>query len=184
MLERLEPNLWSENRIVNALVSRYWFNCTVMVEWEIDGGRADFVVISKSLYLTEIEIKITAEDWKNDMKKLKWSAGRHRDKIAPNVTRLRPHVTRFFYCVPEFLVDQSPVNLGDDVGILSIVTNRRGFDRVRLVRQAKRLKGAKKVPEKTIAAIYKASYYRFWRQTLNTAWSQRIRDLEERRKHG
>jgi len=154
--------VWDEARIVTALVGRYWFNNTVMVEWEVDGGRADFVIISKSGYLTEIEIKVTAADWKKDSKKIKW------------ISALRPHVARFFYCVPDFLVEKAPANLDDDVGILAVGSRRRPRgDWVSVRREAKRLKGAKKVSEETIRAIYKASYFRFWRQTLNLAWKRR-----------
>ena len=151
---------WNSDRIVAALASRFWFNNTVMTEWEIDGGRADLVVISKALYLTEIEIKVTATDWKKDGKKIKWT------------TPLRPHVARFFYCVPAFLVESAPPDLPEGVGILSIVTTRRGYDRVREVRKAKRLKGSKKLTEKDVAAIYKASYFRFWRHTINAHYEE------------
>ena len=150
---------WDAHRIITALVGRYWFNNTVMIEWEVDGGRADFVVISRARYLTEIEIKVTADDWKKDSKKIKWT------------TPLRPHVARFFYCVPHDLVDSAPL-LPDGVGILEVVGYLRR-DGVGVVREAKRLKGAEKISEDTIRAIYKAAYFRFWRQTLNLAWKER-----------
>ena len=157
--------VWDAERIITALVGRYWINNTVMVEWEVDGGRADFVIISKARYLTDMEIKVTADDRKKDGKKIKWT------------TPLRPHVSRFYYCVPEFLVDSAPPNLPEGVGILAVGgRSRPRGDWVGERRKAQRLKGAKKISAETIQAIYKAAYYRFWRQTLNLAWKERQND--------
>lgn len=159
--------VWDAERIITALVGHYWINNTVMVEWEVDGGRADFVIISKARYLTEIEIKVTAEDWKKDLKKAKWTMAK------------RPHVSRFFYCVPRSLLEamgSDPLILPPNAGILQVaayVGERGRWDHVGVVMEAQRLKGAKKISAETIQAIYKAAYFRFWRQTLNLAWKER-----------
>lgn len=53
---------------------------------------ADFVVLSKSGYLTEVEIKRSWEDFKADFKKL------HRHDAE--------QVYYFYYCVPESIYDK------------------------------------------------------------------------------
>lgn len=56
------------------------------LSWGLLNHEADFVVINKSHYLTEVEIKRSLSDLKADFKKDNF----HRDEL----------VSRFFYCLP------------------------------------------------------------------------------------
>lgn len=147
---------WNSGRVLRALSSyfpydKYW----TMPEWEINGGRADLAVITKSGYLTEIEIKISISDWKADSKKDKWSSP-------------RPHVSRFFYAVPERLIaDGIPGFVHPHAGILVVREIRAtGWNPARdlclELRTAVRVKSEKISPE-MLACFHETAYWRYWR---------------------
>ena len=62
------------------------------LSWGLLPYEADFVVVSKSGYLTEVEIKRSWEDFKADFKK-----GHNHDA---------EQVYYFYYCVPESILDR------------------------------------------------------------------------------
>lgn len=153
--------------ILRALVIHFdWWRNRCMPEWWLSsgtvteerfgfksersiGGSADLVVLTPSRYLTEIEIKVTLSDWNHDQKKQKWQGQ-------------RPHVSRFFYAVPESLVDRAPDWISPAAGILAVSEGR-----VRTVREARRLK-AEPVSESEVRKMYEACYFRYWRERLQT----------------
>lgn len=148
---------WTSGRIRFALARYFnYLDHLMMTEWEIDGGIADMLFISRAGYATEIEIKISVSDWKADQNKGKFD-------------RERPHVARFFYAVPEELADKVPVTIPSYAGIL-IVRSGKGlkyhsFDQVREIRAAIRRK-AQKISEQEITRLYRSAYYRFWREEM------------------
>lgn len=149
---------WNAGRMLFAL-ARYWnwWEVQMITEFEIDGGRADLVLVSKAGYATEIEIKVSRGDWRNDRDKLKW--------MAHGWTR--PHVSRFFYAVPGQLVQHVPSWVPADAGILAVHAGlgARGADQVREYRAARRYT-ARRLSDAQLAQIERAFYYRFWRQHM------------------
>lgn len=152
---------WTAGRIVLALAHKYWASQLIMTEFEVDGGRADFVTITKHHYLTEIEIKLTVLDWKKDLKKVKWDIS-------------RPCVSRFFYAIPETLKDAVPNVLPEGAGIMVVSAARNSMfrDRVSILRPAKRFK-AQKISDQRIQRAWRNSYFRYWNQQINTLNQQR-----------
>lgn len=148
---------WNAGRVLRAVSSYFPFDKHwTMPEWEIDGGRADLAVITKSGYLTEIEVKTSISDWKADSKKDKWR-------------RARPHVSRFFYAVPERLIaDGIPAFVPPQAGILvvrELNQNQIWNDRRDIcleLRTAVRVKSQKISPE-MLAAFHETAYWRYWR---------------------
>lgn len=139
--------------ILYALARHFdWFQNRMMPEWEIDGGQADLLFISRAGYATEIEIKISLSDWNHDRDKKKWNSA-------------RPHVARFFYAVPEHLADKIPDWIDPAVGVLAVRVNRYGYAAVRTVREARRAR-ATKIDQQEFLRMYEACYYRFWRAEL------------------
>lgn len=143
-------------------LARYWnwWETQMITEFEIDGGRADLVLVSRAGYATEIEIKVSRGDWRNDREKLKW--------MAHGWTR--PHVSRFFYAVPAQLVSAIPAWVPADAGILAVhdglgVHDGRAADQVREHRAARRYT-ARRLSDQQLAQIERAFYYRFWRQHM------------------
>lgn len=62
------------------------------LSWGLLNHEADLVILTKSGYLTEVEIKRSWEDFKADFKK----EHEHKDE----------HVYRFYYCIPESIKDK------------------------------------------------------------------------------
>lgn len=150
---------WNAGRIICALVRSYDFRKNrVMTEFEIDGGRCDFVLITAAGYLTEFEVKVSLSDWNADREKAKW-------------LRARPHVSRFYYAVPETLESKIPAWLPPHAGVL-VVRAAPSRDYVREVRPARRLR-AQKLPDGWIQSIYTNSYYKYWHLKLLTMRARR-----------
>lgn len=144
---------WHAGRMLFALARHFdWWQNQLITEFEIDGLREDLVVVSRSKYATVIEIKISRGDWLKD---------RHKNRSFRQVSR-------FFYAVPLPLYEQGvPSHVPDSAGII-VVRNGgllAGYDRVREVRAARRMK-AEKLTAEQLASIERAFYYRFWRQHM------------------
>lgn len=145
---------WTAGRIRLALARHFdWFHNRMYPEWFIDGGVADLVFVSKAGYVTEIEVKISVSDWKADQWKRKWDIE-------------RPHITRFFYAVPDTLVDSIPDNTPDFAGILSISAGRRTRDDVREIRAAMRRPSIKLTPAAQ-QKMFESAYYRYWNREIH-----------------
>lgn len=139
--------------ILLALARHFnWFQVRMLPEFEVDGGRADLAILSRSGYVTEIEIKISLSDW---------NADRDKDKFKT----ARPHVRRFFYAVPKALAEKIPDWVPPEAGILVITGYEVGYPRCRELRPAKALK-AEKLPKERADAMIEACYYRFWRLNM------------------
>lgn len=140
--------------IMLALARRFdWFVNRMMTEFEVDGGRADCVFITKARQLTEIEIKISRGDWNADATKSKWK-------------RERPHVSRFYYAVPGHLADRIPDWVPEKCGIIAVYLNEWGVPYSREIRPAKR-KRATPISDKRINDLHESAYYRFWRREIS-----------------
>lgn len=113
---------------------------------------ADFVSVSEAGYVTELEVKVSRDDWRVDLKKPKWN-------VFP------PYINRFIYVVPEELgiPDWVPPVAGV-WHLYSEQSNDPTYARtlIKIARQPKRL-GREKVPEKILANWRRTFYYRFWR---------------------
>lgn len=155
-------------RMLRALVSHFdWFNNRIMTEWNIGGGRADLIVVSRVGYVTEIEIKVTRGDWESDREKEKWNPARTGDLYRGIVYGTRKDISKFFYAVPEELADRIPIWVPLGVGIVAVDRGKWG-DEVRVVRKAVR-SPARKLTDGEWNRLRDACYMRFWRlQTM--AW--------------
>ena len=154
--------------ILTALARHFdWWQNTIIPEWEIDGGRADLLILSRRNYLTEIEIKVTMADWNCDRDKNKWK-------------RERPHIARFFYAIPENLKDRVPEWVPPSAGILSVRWHP-GYERahVSLVRNAKRQPKAQHAPDGLVAKVHESCYYRFWRREVSVRWHEQLKQQRQ-----
>lgn len=173
-----QPQRWHAGRILFALARYFdWQKNYLMPEYEI-GGRADLVVITPALYLTEIEIKISVADWKNDQHKLKWRvAGVKSDWERNYIQKRRDLVSRFFYAIPETLENKIPALLPEGVGILVVRSGGRyGYDEVTPLREAVRRK-SRKLPPEEFNAIMRTCYFRYWSAQFDIR--RMVRDREQ-----
>lgn len=136
----------------DAIYALAWhFNWTaqlVLPNVHIAGGEMDLCVVTRSGYLVEIEVKLTASDWRKDEKKNKWNAAG------------REHVSRFYYAVADGLQNKVPEFVSPTAGIL--ILNHRTRVLVHEHRPAFRMR-APKLPEQ----LLESAYHRFWRERLH-----------------
>lgn len=146
---------WHAGRIICALARHFdWFQNQMMTEYFVDGGIADLVFITRAGYLTEIEIKTSLADWNVDQVKAKWKKG-------------RPHVSRFFYAIPEALADKVPAWVPAEVGIIVCFSpGPHSVDGCRVLREAARVR-CKKIEDTKRQHINDRCYYRYWRLHLS-----------------
>jgi hypothetical protein len=111
---------------------------------------ADLLVITPNDYATEVEIKVSKSDWKNDAQKRKWSAG------------LPDWICRFIYVVPEKL--GIPDWVTPKCGVLHATEGRNGIS-LKVARGPGRF-GFVKVPAKTKAYLLNCAYQRYWQQRI------------------
>lgn len=111
---------------------------------------ADLFVVSKSRYATEIEVKTSLADWKNDFKKkkhqtLKW-------------------IKYFYYAVPEELADKIPDEVDPRYGIIACSQAKDGDEdnriRTRELRPAQDLKLGK-VPSSVLHHGFYGMYWKY-----------------------
>jgi len=117
------------------------------------GWEMDLALVSKSDYLTEVEIKLTLSDWKIDCKKMKFLNPQYAQKMFK-------HIKYFYYAVPEKLLPKMPDHVSPDTGIITF--NERGL--VTVERQPTCRKGCEKLSSRLVAQLYSKFYwrYRWW----------------------
>jgi hypothetical protein len=142
----------SEEQVQSALAlyfdyqQNHCFRGVYMCEWE-----SDFIVISKSMYAWEVEIKISMGDWKVDADKAKWQSKNWK------------YVNRFYYAVPAKLLRAGiPSWVPEWAGVLELRLMPGGRLRVWEVRKPTALKGEKVSPS-MLHNLYRSTYFRFWR---------------------
>jgi len=124
-------------------------NNTTFPNVNLWGWEIDLALISTSYYLTEIEIKLSSQDWKRDIDKAKWTASyliRKRQKF----------VKKFFYAVPDYLLADMPDHVSIETGL--IVVSEKGI--AILIRDAVSQKGCEKLKQIEVTNLYKKMYYK------------------------
>lgn len=155
----------NSGEIRRALVSHcdWWASKVVIPEFELDGDRLDLLQVTKSGFAVGYEIKVSADDWRKDLAKTRWST-----RGAPYGS---PYLSRFFFVVPgerrshpeaaslEFRASiKRPQNLPPGTGIMVVIDGLY----CREVVASKRFK-AEPLPEAVLRRARDAFYYRYWR---------------------
>jgi hypothetical protein len=118
------------------------------VSWGFLDHEADLIVISKSNYLIEIEIKVSASDLKKDKNK------KHSHCDREN------RIKALWFVLPEALI--SHVNhIPENAGIL-IVSKNKNFYRVKTMRSPKPYKKFRKLTDDEILKLYRLASMRTW----------------------
>jgi len=110
---------WTSREITKALVSRtgpFPYNASFVAVPNLSFGfldwEADLVICSQKGYLSEIEIKVSLADWKNDFKKDKWK---------PAYFGSWGRIKEFWYCAPLHLAQRwEELKVPDHAGIIGI----------------------------------------------------------------
>ncbi len=126
------------------------------VSWGLFGwGEVDLLVCSKTMYLTDIEIKLSLNDLRADFKKNKW-------KIWSGFTT---DIKYHYYAIPEDLYDKAKIIIDEhqpNSGI--IVVKRNGINTsCKVVKKAVASKLAKPMKEKNMINLARLAMFRYWR---------------------
>lgn len=115
--------------------------------------RADYLSISGSDYATEIEVKVSRSDWMADISKPKWP-------VMPK------YISKFIYCVPEYL--GIPDFVPEWAGVWHVRIYSTGEMGIVVVRAPKRI-GKEKVPADVKARWLSVFYHRYWHQRIHAS---------------
>ena len=126
--------------------------------------RADFVMITRSNYATELEVKVSLADWRKDLSKPKWVG-------------MPAWITRFVYVVPEQLgiPEWVPAHAGVWHLVPSVVDpyynpaleSRRPDGYQIVVARAPHVLGREKLPAAVLGTWLRNLYYRYWEQRVH-----------------
>lgn len=111
------------------------------VHWGLQLHECDILLLTKTGYAMEVEIKVSKHDLKNDKKK--W----HR-KVMHEKNHMHRKIARFFYAVPEELKEEALKEIPDAAGLYTVKRGPFGRYIVREVKKCKRNSYAKKWSEK------------------------------------
>ena len=129
-----------------------------LLTWE-----ADLVACTKSGYLSEVEIKVSASDWKNDHLKSKWRPT--RDGGRPLGWRL---IKNFYYAAPVKLAKRyQEFEIPDYAGIIAVSRTDHGSyiaDSLEFLRPAKAIPGHRKLTDKEMTLLARMGAMRIWKQ--------------------
>jgi len=151
-----EPSKLTESEAANALASRFdWFRNLVLPNVYLCGGEMDLAVITPAGYLWEFEIKLSLSDWKADANKAKWNHPGRR------------FVSRFYYVVPEALIEKAPEFVPESAGLIKLHHTKWDWW-VSVVREPKGRRGEKVTPAMR-EKFYNKSYFRYWRNRYRDA---------------
>lgn len=114
---------------------------------------ADLIAVSRAGVCTEVEIKVSRQDLRQDRLKRKWLTG------------LGPMIARFYYAVPENLKDYALEIIPEDCGLVAVGSGNEatsGLPVARVIRRARTRKSARKPTEAEILKLHHLGIMRFW----------------------
>ena len=101
-----EPKKLTANDCIKAVALYFDHGRNLIVpNVQMFGCELDVACLSKSGYLTEVEVKISLGDWHADRLKTKWQ---HAERTK--------YVNRFYYAVPFHLISKVPDWITEEVG--------------------------------------------------------------------
>lgn len=126
------------------------------VSWGMLPDEADLIVLSKTGYLTEVEVKVSLSDWKADLEKRKWLRKKFQNGL----------VKRFFYAAPEALAARhAELALPSMAGVISV--SERGEATV--IRPAATFPGHKKLSVLQAHKLLRLAAIKAWKMAYKEA---------------
>lgn len=136
------------------------------VHWGMGLHECDILILSKSGWASEIEIKVSKSDLKKDASK---GHGHNSSKIK-----------YLYFALPDFLAESEFIPAR--AGVIAIIPVHKGIGfYAKLIRHAEPNKSAKKWDEKDRAALMRLGCMRIW--SLKSALIGRLNDLKYCREH-
>jgi hypothetical protein len=108
------------------------------VSWGLLSHEVDLLIVRRSGYAIEVEIKISLADFKSDLKK----SHHHKEKLN--------RISKFYYAMPEVIYKKCKDLIPENAGI---ITCRKRYDEwgkkdeiiVNVVKEAKTIRGSRKL---------------------------------------
>lgn len=123
------------------------------VSWGLLPWEADLLVLTRTGYLNEVEIKISASDWRADKDKGKWSH-----------PQLALKIRRFWYCAPIQLADRwREFGIPDFAGVLGVSDSGQPS----ILRHAKTNRQAGPLSTEDQFQMMRLAALKAWRMTYN-----------------
>ena len=171
-------NGMSDNDIIQAIIHSLWqpFSYTIAYHTCALGQEADMIVVQRSGYAEEIEIKVTLSDFRADMKnkadkhlqlqrgigKRVWQQS-YNDFVTDWSDPKPQPIRRYWFAVPEELQEKVTPELPNYAGL--IVAKMHGsYRRAEIVKQAPNLPNSRKVNDVEMQSILRSMYARAWKQ--------------------
>lgn len=121
------------------------------VSWGLELHECDLLIVSKSGYASEIEIKTSIADLKKDKIKSHKHASKKIDKL--------------YFAIPEEILEKALPHIPERAGIYCIETKKTSYGisyyKCNLYRPAKKT-GARKLSESEIVTLLRLSYLRYY----------------------
>lgn len=108
----------------------------------------DLLILRKTGYAVEVEIKRSVADMKNDFKK------KHNHESN--------RIAEFYYAFPDSIADKCTPLVPDHAGILVVSYGWNGYLKVVCTKSPKRNKQARKWAKEEIEKVLRYSVYRIW----------------------
>lgn len=128
------------------------------VSWGLMRWEADLCVVTKAGRLWEIEIKVSASDWKIDAEKDKWRFLKDGPAMMPSYA----FPSRFYYAAPLPLAERfQEFGTPDFAGVVGVNRAECGDLRAKIIREPKPI-GGTKLTESQMMQVARLGSMRFW----------------------
>lgn len=124
------------------------------VSWGLIDHEADLLAMSKTGYLTEVEIKVSFADWKADLAKRKWKSAKWSGKYQSGM------IKRFYYAAPAALaVRHAELEIPDFAGVVSV----SDLGIATIIKPAKNITGHRKLSLLETHKLLRLAAIKAWR---------------------
>lgn len=124
------------------------------VSWGFNIHECDLLIVRKSGYAIEVEIKISKSDFKADFKKI------HKHIDIDN------RICEFYYVLPQKIYDNCKNLIPNNAGVIVcdeyVGNNTKKHIYVKLIRKSKRIKGARKLTNDEQFKLLRLGNMRIW----------------------
>jgi len=151
--------------ITRILATKHWnfLDQIIVPRCKFTGYEADILVLNKNDWLEEVEIKISAADFKREFKskklkhkKLVYGIKKYKSTVIDNHL-----IHKFWFAMPSDLADSLINDIPDYAGLLSIKIVGKKFI-VEILKSAPDLIHGRKLLDKERTKLMRLAYIRFW----------------------
>lgn len=120
-------------------------------------GEVDYLQISKSMYLTEVEIKVSYTDFKKDRSKTKFKNPRY-------FALWQKQIHNFYYAAPSSLAEQILPEIDPNYGVISAGFNCFGTPELKVLRKSKKNDKAQPITTDDLIKLSRLLSFRLFKE--------------------